>query len=80
MPRPVGTGQRVYHRVSRGWLMFSSGRVQALACKGVVVAVIDTGLDLDNAALTQNISSLSWNFVANNQDVQDDNGRLITKF
>lgn len=44
------------------------------AGKGVTVAVIDTGLDLNNAALTHDISPWSWNFIANNANVQDDNG------
>lgn len=42
--------------------------------KGVVIAEIDTGIDLSNAALTHNISAASWNFVAGNSNVQDDNG------
>jgi subtilisin family serine protease len=42
--------------------------------KGVVVAVIDTGLDLSNNALNHDISPWSWNFVSNNANVQDDNG------
>lgn len=42
--------------------------------KGVVVAVIDTGLDLTNTALTHDLSPLSWNFIAKNNNVQDDNG------
>jgi len=42
--------------------------------KGVVIAEIDTGIDLNNAALTHNLSSASWNFVNNTANVQDDNG------
>ena len=42
--------------------------------KGVVIAEIDTGIDLNNASLTHNLSSANWNFVANNNNVQDDNG------
>jgi subtilisin family serine protease len=42
--------------------------------KGVVVAVIDTGIDLNNSAINHDISPWSWNFVANNANVQDDNG------
>ena len=42
--------------------------------KGIVIAEIDTGVDLNNAALTQNLSVASWNFVSNNANVQDDNG------
>ena len=41
---------------------------------GVVIAQIDTGLDLTNAALTQNLSPFNWNFVNNSANVQDDNG------
>ena len=44
------------------------------AGKGVCVAVIDTGLDLNNPALNHNVSTLSWNFVLNNANIQDDNG------
>lgn len=42
--------------------------------KGIVIAQIDTGIDLNNVALTQNLNSASWNFVSNNANVQDDNG------
>lgn len=42
--------------------------------KGVVVAVIDTGIDLGNSAINHDISPWSWNFVSNNVNVQDDNG------
>ena len=44
--------------------------------QGVVIANIDTGIDLNNTALLNNIhlSNQSWNFIANNSNVQDDNG------
>lgn len=42
--------------------------------KGVVVAVIDTGIDLNNSLVNHDISPWSWNFVSNSANVQDDNG------
>lgn len=42
--------------------------------KGVVIADIDTGIDLKNASLTKNLSQYNWNFVNNTSNVQDDNG------
>lgn len=42
--------------------------------KGVVIASIDSGIDLNNAAITQNLSQHSWNFVDNNANTQDDHG------
>lgn len=42
--------------------------------KGVVIANIDSGLDLKNAALTHNLSTHNWNFITNTANVQDDNG------
>lgn len=42
--------------------------------KGVLVAVIDTGIDLNNSVINHNISPLSWNFINNSANVQDDNG------
>ena len=42
--------------------------------KGVVIADIDTGIDLKNASLMQNLSTYDWNFVNNSSNVQDDNG------
>jgi subtilisin family serine protease len=42
--------------------------------KGVVIADIDTGIDLKNSALTKNLSQYDWNFINNTSNVQDDNG------
>lgn len=42
--------------------------------KGVVIANIDSGIDLTNSALTTNLSAHNWNFITNTADVQDDNG------
>jgi len=54
--------------------------------KGIVIADIDTGIDLKNAALTHNLSQYNWNFITNTANVQDDNkhgsftaGELIAK-
>ena len=41
---------------------------------GIVIANIDTGIDLTNAALTTNLSKHNWNFITNTANVQDDNG------
>ena len=42
--------------------------------KGIVIADIDTGIDLTNKDVAANISSSSWNFINNSANVQDDNG------
>lgn len=42
--------------------------------KGVVIANLDSGIDLSNNALTTNLSTHNWNFITNTADVQDDNG------
>jgi subtilisin family serine protease len=44
--------------------------------KGVVIADIDTGIDLHNSKLISNlhISDQSWNFISHTNNVQDDNG------
>jgi len=44
--------------------------------QGVIVADIDTGIDLNNHALIQSmrLSTNSWNFVNHSSNVQDDNG------
>ena len=42
--------------------------------KGIVIADIDTGIDLNNKALTGNLSKYNWNFITNTANVQDDNG------
>jgi len=53
---------------------FQDAWAAGYAGKGVVIAQIDTGVDLNNAALTHNLSAASWNFVSNSANVQDDNG------
>jgi subtilisin family serine protease len=53
---------------------FQSAWTAGYTGKGVVIAEIDTGIDLNNGALTQNLSAFNWNFVSNNANVQDDNG------
>lgn len=42
--------------------------------KGITIAEIDTGIDLNNSDLTKNLSSYSWNFVNDSSNVMDDNG------
>lgn len=42
--------------------------------KGQIIAVIDSGIDLNNKDLTAHLSKDSFNFVANNTNVQDDFG------
>jgi Subtilase family len=41
--------------------------------KGIVIADINTGIDLRNTALTHSLSSYNWNFLTNTSNVQDDN-------
>lgn len=53
---------------------FSNAWYLGYTGEGTVVAVVDTGLDLNNDALTHNIHPASWNFVSNNANIQDDNG------
>lgn len=42
--------------------------------KGIVIADLDSGIDLNNADLSSSVSSLSYNFVDSNTNVQDNNG------
>lgn len=42
--------------------------------KGIVIADIDSGIDLKNADLTKNLSKSSFNFITNDANVQDDFG------
>lgn len=42
--------------------------------KGITIAEIDTGIDLNNLDITKNLSPYSWNFVNNSSNVMDDNG------
>ncbi|NEX59502.1 S8 family peptidase [Noviherbaspirillum galbum] len=44
------------------------------AGRGVIIADIDTGIDMHNASLTRNLSRDSWNFIDHSANVQDDNG------
>jgi len=61
-----------------GWGITSSHFDDAWAAgyngKGIVIAEIDTGIDLKNAALTSNLSKWNWNFLTGTANVQDDNG------
>jgi hypothetical protein len=61
-----------------GWGLAASHFDDAWAAgyngKGIVIACIDTGIDLKNAALTSNLSKFNWNFLNNTANVQDDNG------
>lgn len=42
--------------------------------KGIVIANIDSGIDVDNEELTKQLSSWSWNFINNTNNIQDENG------
>lgn len=42
--------------------------------KGITIAEIDTGIDLNNSDITKNLNAYSWNFVNNSSNVMDDNG------
>lgn len=42
--------------------------------KGLTIAEIDTGIDLNNADITTNLHAASWNFVNNSSNIMDDNG------
>ena len=58
---------------------FQNAWAQGDTGKGIVIADIDTGLDLMNSVLMSGISlykngAANYNFVANNSNVQDDNG------
>lgn len=53
---------------------FQDAWTAGLTGKGVVIADVDTGIDLKNASVARNLSQYDWNFVSNSSNVQDDNG------
>jgi len=55
---------------------FQTAWANGFTGQGVVIADIDTGLDLKNSALVHslNLSQYSWNFLNNSSNIQDDNG------
>jgi subtilisin family serine protease len=53
---------------------FDSAWAAGYTGKGIVIADIDSGVDLNNAQLTQHLSKWNWNFVDNNSNVQDQCG------
>ncbi len=60
--------------LATGTDIFSLALNSSYTGKGVVIADIDTGIDLNNSALTHNLSLYNWNFINNTASVQDDNG------
>jgi subtilisin len=65
---PAGTASYL------GLMNFQSAWANGFTGQGVVIADIDTGVDLGNTALTKNLSQYDWNFITNTDNVQDDNG------
>jgi len=64
--------------VSVGWGIsnahFDAANAAGYTGKGIVIAAIDTGIDMNNKALTGNLSKYSWNFLTDDRNLQDDNG------
>lgn len=57
-----------------GAMHFQNAWASGFTGKGMVIADIDTGIDLKNADLTKNLNQYNWNFITNSSNVQDDNG------
>jgi subtilisin family serine protease len=64
--------------VSVGWGIsnahFDAANAAGYTGKGIVIAAIDSGIDMNNKALTGNLSKYSWNFLSDDCNLQDDNG------
>jgi subtilisin family serine protease len=70
----VATPSSIQGQWDLGALHFQDAWAAGLTGKGVVIADIDTGIDLKNVSLTRNLSQYDWNFLSNSANVQDDNG------